>query len=78
MHDTDVLSLDMANLKKNFFLRLMAPFETLSSMQGDHFNKESQINQVFLWDLNVMNVGEIDFAIIGVYLEDPVTGERSC
>ena len=25
-----------------------------------------------------MNVGEIDFAIIGVYLEDPVTGERSC
>lgn len=47
-------------------------------MQGDHFNKERQINQVFLWDLNVMNVGEIDFAIIGVYLEDPVTGERSC
>lgn len=25
-----------------------------------------------------MNVGEIDFAIIGIYLEDPVTGERSC
>ena len=25
-----------------------------------------------------MNVGEIDFSIIGVYLEDPVTGERSC
>ena len=25
-----------------------------------------------------MNVGEIDFAIIGVYLEDPITGERSC
>ena len=25
-----------------------------------------------------MNVGEIDFALISVYLEDPLTGERSC
>ena len=25
-----------------------------------------------------MNVGEIDFLIISVYLEDPLTGERSC
>ena len=25
-----------------------------------------------------MNVGEIDFAIISVYLEDPLTGEKSC
>ena len=25
-----------------------------------------------------MNVGEIDFSIIGVYLEDPVTGKRGC
>ena len=25
-----------------------------------------------------MNIGEIDFALISVYLEDPLTGERSC
>ena len=24
------------------------------------------------------NIGEIDFSIMSVYLEDPITGERSC
>ena len=39
---------------------------------------ETQINQKIKWELSVMNVGEIDFALISVYLEDPLTGERDC
>lgn len=26
----------------------------------------------------MINIGEIDFALMGVYLEDPLTGEKSC
>jgi len=33
---------------------------------------------VILWELSVLNAGDIDFPLISVYLEDPITGEKSC
>ena len=77
VHDTDVLPNNVDVIGKGFFTKLMSPFKN-SSEASSGSGEENQINQSFLWELDVMNVGEIDFAIIGVYLEDPITGERSC
>ena len=73
-----MLDSNVENLDRSFLSRFLNPFEKLSSMQMQIETKETQINQVILWELSVMNVGEIDFAVISVYLEDPLTGERSC
>ena len=65
-------------MEKSYFSRMLSHFESLNSIQHDIAYKESQINQVFLWELSVMNVGEIDFTIVSIYMEDPLTGERGC
>ena len=73
------MNTNVESFEKNFLSRMFSPFETLASLQNDiDANKETQINQNILWELSVMNVGEIDFSIISIYLEDPLTGERSC
>jgi len=63
--------------KQGFFSGIL-PQSLMPAGSDSKTSEPVQINQNFLWDLDFMNVGEIDFAIIGVYLEDPVTGERSC
>lgn len=59
-----MLSVKVENLERPFLSRLLNPFDKLASMQSEQqTTRETQINQVILWDLSVMNLGEIDFAL---------------
>ena len=40
--------------------------------------RDVQINQSFTWSLDLKNEGDIDFSIVRINLEDPVSGLKGC